>query len=152
MTALPCVGRSALFDLVLFNDEAPADERAAARAEAAGLCARCPSPCPEKVTADTAPRHLVLLDDDWMPPAAEGKPEPQVPAARTWSADRRAGAAVTVGHGYVRPHQRPAAWARMAADLAARGRTLAEIAASLCVSEDTAAALLGAVPVERRAA
>lgn len=144
MSALPCTGRSALYDLVLFDDDAPADKRDAARTEAASLCARCPSPCPERVTADTAPRHLALLDDGWMPPATEGRAEQVPPPPRTWSADRRAAAAVAVGRDYVRPHQRPAAWARMAADLAAKGRTLGEIAADLCVSEDTAAALLGA--------
>lgn len=44
---------------------------------------------------------------------------------------------------YTHPNQRAAEWARMAAQLAAEGRTPTQIADALCVSEDTARALLG---------
>lgn len=91
MASLPCVGRPRLYDLVLFNDEAPADKRAAARTEAAGLCARCPSPCPDRVTADTEPRPLVLLPDDWMPPVTEGGAKQEHGTTAGWQRHRRYG-------------------------------------------------------------
>lgn len=43
---------------------------------------------------------------------------------------------------YIEPADRPEAWARMAAELAAEGRTLPQIADALCVDEPTAEALL----------
>lgn len=43
---------------------------------------------------------------------------------------------------YVPPAKRPTAWARMATEHAARGLPLAQIAEQLCVTEETAAALL----------
>lgn len=46
--------------------------------------------------------------------------------------------------GHVQPQQRARVWAEMAVDLEAEGRSLPGIAAALCVSEDTAAHLLGA--------
>ncbi|MFE0699149.1 hypothetical protein [Streptomyces sp. NPDC058872] len=45
-------------------------------------------------------------------------------------------------HDYIHPTDRPTEWARMATDYAHAGRTLPDIAALLCISEDTAAALL----------
>lgn len=50
-------------------------------------------------------------------------------------------------HGYVPVNQRPRAWRLMASELAAAGRTTAQIAADLCVSEDTVHALLGTTTV-----
>jgi hypothetical protein len=43
---------------------------------------------------------------------------------------------------YIQPADRPTEWARMAAADAALGRSLTDIATSLCVSEDTAANLI----------
>ena len=43
---------------------------------------------------------------------------------------------------YVEPADRPAAWARMAADLHADGRTPADIADALCINLPTVQALL----------
>jgi hypothetical protein len=54
--------------------------------------------------------------------------------------------------GYVPTGKRVRAWADMAVDLAAQGRSVAEIAAALCVSEDTAARLLGRDATGRAAA
>lgn len=146
MTTTPCVGHSALYDAALYpDDEAPAEERTQAVHTAAALCDGCPiaSTCTERVTVDTAPRELALLPDNWLPAEREGRPEPEAPKVRTWSAERRAGTAITVGRDYVRPAQRPTAWARMAAQLASEGRTVEQIAEALCVSENTARALLG---------
>lgn len=44
--------------------------------------------------------------------------------------------------GYVKPADRPAEWARMAASLAAKGRSEAEIAEALWIDECTVASLL----------
>lgn len=129
MTSTPCISDPALYDRVLFDD-ATSEERAQARSEAAALCARCPSPCDARVTDATQPQPLVLL------PAAPRR-RPRVPKT---------------GRDYVRPQQRPAAWARMARALADEGRSLPDIAAGLCVSEATAQALLDRTSDERRAA
>lgn len=43
---------------------------------------------------------------------------------------------------YIEPPDRPAEWARMAAQLAAEGRTEIEIADALCIDEATVTALL----------
>ncbi|HEX5567475.1 MAG TPA: hypothetical protein VFY14_11220 [Streptomyces sp.] len=142
MTALPCVGHAALYDLVLFEEDAPAAQRDQAVHRAAALCAGCPAPCDQKVTADSGPRELVLLEPGWMPPAREGRPEPKPAPRRTWSADRRAAAAMTVGRDYVPVPQRADAWARMAAEYAAAGMPLVGIAERLCVTEQTAADLI----------
>ena len=139
MSRLPCTDHADLYDLVLFDD-GPAEARSEALRRAAGLCVSCPSPCEQKVGADTAPIELVLLPEDWMPTAREGKPEPKVatPAKRAREVVRG------IGFDYVRPDQRVAAWARMAGEHAARGDSLPAIAAALCVSESTAAALIEA--------
>lgn len=147
MTAVgdtPCITAPHLYDAVLFDEDVAEGTRDTARREAARLCAGCPmvAGCADRVTADTAPRHLASLPDGWMPPVTEGRAAPVEPPRRTWSAERRAGAAITVGRDYIRPHQRLTAWARMAAEDAARGASVAEIAWSLCVSEDTVRALL----------
>ncbi|MBV9023350.1 MAG: hypothetical protein JO362_06055 [Streptomycetaceae bacterium] len=145
-TSTPCVGHSAVYDAALYDDHLPAAQRAQAVHTAAALCNGCPiaASCTERVTADTAPRELVLLPDDWMPPEREGIPEPEI---RTFGPKPKA---IVTGFDYVRPQQRPAAWARMAAGLAGRGRTVAQIADELCVSEDAVRALLG--EPQRRAA
>ncbi|URN11305.1 hypothetical protein LUW77_03160 [Streptomyces radiopugnans] len=142
MTALPCVGRAALYGLVLFEEDADPRKRQQAVHRAAALCAGCPAPCPEKVTVTTAPRELVLLETDWMPPTREGRPEPTPAPRRKWSADRRKAAAMTVGRDYVPAAQREAVWARMAVEYAAAGMPLAGIAERLCVTEQTAADLI----------
>jgi DNA-binding NarL/FixJ family response regulator len=135
---LPCTGRPELFDAVLWpEDDTPAPP--AAVAEAAALCARCPARCDQAVTATTQPRPVTLLADDWLPPASEGVPTPEVP---TFGGRRHRQPAIATGRDYVRPHQRETAWARMAAELADAGRTVPDIAAQLCVSEDTVRALL----------
>jgi len=46
------------------------------------------------------------------------------------------------GSSFVKPADRPAEWARMAAEFAAEGRSHAEIAVALCVDESTVARLL----------
>lgn len=144
MTATPCVGQSDVYDAALYDDDIPTAQRTQAVHTAAALCSGCPiaDTCTDRVTLDTQPQPLELLPDNWLPPTREGRPEPAVPAARTWSKERREGAAITVGRDYVKPAQRPNAWARMAAELAEQGRTLAQIAEALCISEDTAAALV----------
>ncbi|WP_185832515.1 hypothetical protein [Streptomyces sp. WAC 04229] len=48
----------------------------------------------------------------------------------------------TLSTEYVQPEDRPAAWADMASDLAACGRTHAQIAAELCIDEPTVFTLL----------
>jgi hypothetical protein len=48
---------------------------------------------------------------------------------------------------YTQPADRPAEWARMAAELAADGRTLPQIADALCIDEPTALLLLTPVAV-----
>lgn len=149
-TTPPCVGHATLYD-ALFDDEQP-EQRAAAQQQAAALCATCPTPCPQKVTASSPPRTSELLDEEWLPPSREGRPEPQVPKTRTWSAERRAGAAFAVGRAYIKPQQRPAAWARMAAGLAAEGRTPTQIADALCVSTDTVHLLLAQSDIASRKA
>ncbi|MTE20252.1 hypothetical protein F0L17_14265 [Streptomyces sp. TRM43335] len=151
MTALPCVGRSALYDLALFEEDADPRQRQQAVHRAAALCAGCPAPCPEKVTADSGPRELVLLEPDWMPPAREGQPEPKPTPRRKWSADRRKAAAMTVGRDYVPTDRRADAWARAAAEHAAAGMPLAQIAERLCVTEQTAADLITHAQQQREA-
>jgi hypothetical protein len=136
VTALPCTNRAKLFDAVLWpEDDAPAPP--AAVAEAAALCARCPARCDQAVTAATQPRSVTLLAHDWLPPAREGRPEPEV---RKFG--RRQQPAIATGLDYVRPHQRETVWARMAAALAGAGRSVPDIAVELCVTEDTVRALL----------
>lgn len=141
MNTLPCATQPALYDIVLFDDDVPAETRAAARVKAVALCATCPRPCDERVTTATRPRTLVLLPDDHMPPATEGRRAPEVPQ---FGGTRRRQPQVAVGWDYVRPHQRVAAWTRMAGQMAAAGRSIPEIAAGLAVDEATAARLAGA--------
>lgn len=140
MTALPCVGNADLYDLVLFDDEAPATERTQAVHRAAALCAGCPRPCEQKVTTDSGPTELVLLEPNWMPPQREGKPDPEPKAVggrkRTKEPD------IQVGADYVATNRRVAVWAEMCADRADLGHSVADIAADLCVSEDTVTRLI----------
>ena len=134
----PCTGRADLYDIVLFDD-APATERTQAVHQAAALCATCTAPCDQKVTVSTTPVELVLLEPGWMPPTHEGRPE-QKPKAGGWRVPNRQ--TISLGRDYVRPNQRVAVWARMAAERAAMGHKLGDIAVELCVSEDTAAELI----------
>lgn len=136
--SLPCIGNSQLYDIVLF-EEAPSDQRTQAVHRAAGLCAGCPSPCEQKVTVDTTPRELVLLDPDWLPPSREGVLEPEVPK---FGKGRTRQPELQIGQDYVRPAQRVNAWARMAAERANIGHRVADIAIDLCVDEATATALI----------
>lgn len=160
--ALPCTGRTALYDAVLWPDEG-AEPNPAARATAARLCAACPAPCEQKVTAGTAPRTVVLLDEDWLPEEREGRREDDssepwhgtlagvptyqcdcrrcVRSYENYKAGREA-ARIRVGSDYVRPEQRTDVWARMAASMADEGRSIEQIALELCVTADTARALL----------
>ncbi|MEU9000485.1 hypothetical protein [Streptomyces sp. NPDC048551] len=139
MNALPCAARPALYDIVLFEEDVPAEARTAARITAAGLCATCPQPCDGRVTTATQPRALTLLPDDYMPPTAEGRSAPEVPQ---FGGPRRREPQMAIGWDYVRPHQRVAAWTRMAGQMAAAGRSVHEIAAGLAVDEATAARLI----------
>lgn len=144
MTVTPCVGHADLYDTALYDEDAPAAQRAQAIHQAAALCNGCPlaAACEGRVTLDAAPAELVLLPDGWMPPEREGIPQPEAPVRRGWSANRRAAAAMATGREYVKPEKRPAAWARMAADLIAEGRSVAQVADALCISEDTVRTLL----------
>ncbi|MGP3737975.1 hypothetical protein ACTWJ9_33230 (plasmid) [Streptomyces sp. GDS52] len=137
--ALPCRGHEALYDIVLFGDGTP-QERQQAVHRAAALCGSCPVPCDQKVTADTAPSELLLLEPGWMPPEREGKPEPEprMPARRKRARQPN----IKVGADYVPSNRRVAAWAEMCADRAALGHGVADIAADLCVSEDTVTQLI----------
>lgn len=66
---------------------------------------------------------------------------------REWRS-RRNLAIPAVDAGYVQPADRPAEWARMAADLAAQSRSLPAIADALCIPEDAVRALLGTPHLE----
>ena len=137
MALLPCAGEPGLYDAVLFDDT-PGPARNQAMHRAAALCSTCPAPCPQKVTAGTVPVELVLLEPDWLPPAREGVAEPELPKF----GPRPRQPARVVGFEYVRTDQRVTAWARMAAEQAALGRSTAVIALDLCVDETTAAELI----------
>ena len=134
----PCLGHADLYDIVLFGD-APTEQRQQAVHRAAALCATCPSQCDQKVTADSGPVELVLLEPDWMPAAREGRPEPE---PRTFGGRRRKPDGPAVGQDYVPTDRRISAWAAMAAERAASGRSVPDIATDLCVSEDTARQLI----------
>ncbi|MGW7630480.1 hypothetical protein ACWGKO_16315 [Streptomyces griseoincarnatus] len=134
MTA-PCTSHPRLYDLALFDD-VPDTDRQQAIHQAAALCATCPSRCDQPITTDSRPAELVLLDPDWLPPQREGKPEPE-PQIQA----RRRCTSRTDGD-YVPTGQRVTVWAEMCADQAAEGRSVADIAADLCVSEDTAVRLI----------
>ncbi|MFI9244205.1 hypothetical protein ACIGXF_16810 [Streptomyces sp. NPDC053086] len=134
----PCLGHADLYDIVLFDD-APTAQRQQAVHRAAALCATCPSQCGQKVTVDSSPVELVLLEADWMPAAREGRPEPE---PRTVPVRRRKQDGPAVGQDYVPTGRRVPAWAVMAAELAASGHSLTDIAADLCVTEDTARQLI----------
>jgi hypothetical protein len=146
MTTTPCVGNAAVYDTALYDEDVPPARRTAAIHTAASLCNGCPIniTCGDRVTLDSAPTELVLLPADWMPPEREGTAAPEAPPVRRRSARRLQAAAITTGRDYVKPAQRPAVWARMAAGLIAEGRTVAQTAEALCVSEDTVHQLLGA--------
>ena len=134
---VPCLGHADLYDAVLF-DEGPSAHREQALHRAAALCGTCPAQCDQMVTIDTSRRELVLLDPDWMPPAREGKPEPEPQVVR-----KRAKTNLPpIGRDYIRPDQRIAAWARMAAERIAAGRSHADIAEDLCVTEETVGLLI----------
>jgi hypothetical protein len=135
---LPCIGNADLYDALF--DDVPEGQRQAAQAKAAALCGRCPSPCPQKVTPDAQARTLQLLPTGWMPAATEGRPEPETPAfgKRRTRQDPLYG----IGFDYIRPNKRVQTWARMAAERAAQGCRLSDIALDLCVTEDTAQRLI----------
>ncbi|MEU9444607.1 hypothetical protein AB0D42_27750 [Streptomyces sp. NPDC048304] len=134
----PCLGHADLYDIVLFDD-APSEQRQQAVHRAAALCATCPAQCGDKVTADSQPLELVLLDPEWMPPATEGRPEPEPVKA---GGRRRKQDGPEVGQDYVPAGRRVSAWAVMAAERASLGHCLSDIAAGLCVTEDTARQLI----------
>jgi hypothetical protein len=134
----PCLGHADLYDIVLFDD-APTEQRQQAVHRAAALCATCPTPCEQKVTADSGPAELVLLEPDWMPAAREGRPEPE---QRTFGGRHRKSDGPAVGREYVPTGRRASVWAAMAVERAALGHTLLDIATDLCVTEDTARQLI----------
>jgi hypothetical protein len=134
---LPCVGHAGLYDTVLFDD-APSPQREQALHRAAALCGTCPAQCDQVVTIDTGRHELVLLDPDWMPPAREGKPDPEPRVVRKRVKTNLS----AIGKDYIRPDQRIAAWARMAAEYVAVGRSLTDIAEELCVTEETVVRLI----------
>lgn len=156
---LPCVGQEAVYD-ALFDDEHP-DTRATAQTKAAALCARCPSPCPDKVSAASGPRLVTDLEPGWMPDTREGRAPwhgtragvvthgctcRRCADAYASNKDRRrdisAGRSVAYGRSYIPIDQRVTAFARIAVDLLREGRTTADIATALCVTEDTALRLI----------
>lgn len=170
---LPCVGNAETYD-ALFEDGQPV-LLAAAQAKAAALCARCSAPCPDKVTVSSGPRTAELLPMGWLPPTKDGRPQYTgdekwhgTPAGlatygcQCWRCQeahtnhknshnaRSLGKSLRTGGGYVPTDQRVAKWAQMAADLNRRGRTHAQIAEELYVTEDTARALLAHNTAEGR--
>ena len=138
--ALPCVGNADLYDLVLFDDEAPAAERAQAVHRASALCAGCRRPCEQKVTIDSGPAELVLLEPNWMPPQREGKPNPEAKAFGGRKRTRKPD--IKVGADYVATNRRVAVWAEMCAERAALGHSVADIAVDLCVGEKAVTELI----------
>lgn len=135
---LPCRGNAALYDIALFGEGASA-ERVQAVHRAAALCGSCPARCDQMVTVDSAPAELVLLEPDWLPPAREGRPEPQprMPVRR-----RDTHPDIQVGVDYVAPDKRVAVWAAMAAERASAGHSFGVIATDLCVPVDAVARLV----------
>lgn len=135
---LPCVGNAALYDIVLFGEGTPA-ERQQALHRAAALCGSCPARCDQMVTVDSGPADLVLLEPGWMPPAREGRaePQPRMPVRK-----RDAHPDVQVGVDYVAPGERVAVWAAMAAERVAAGHSFGAIATDLCVPVDAVARLV----------
>lgn len=133
---LPCTTQPNVYD-VLLDEESNTSAYKAARDTAIRLCSTCPTPCPQMVTLDSAPPIVDDFDDtEWIPTPA---PVVLLPVGPT---RRRPEYFPPTGRDYVRPERRPAAWARMAAELAAEGRSVPDIALALCVSEDTVTALL----------
>lgn len=168
---LPCFGNADIYD-ALFDDEQAA-LLAAAQAKAAALCSQCPAPCPDKVTVSSSPRTAELLPMGWLPPTKDGRPQYTgdekwhgTPAGlatygcQCWRCQEAhtnhknphnphsLGKSPRTGGGYVPTNQRVAKWAQMAADLNRRGRTVAQIAEELYVTDDTARALLAYGPAK----
>ncbi|WP_328545413.1 hypothetical protein [Streptomyces europaeiscabiei] len=162
---LPCVGNASVYDALF--DDVPQKEQQTARVQAAALCARCPSPCPDKVTETSTTRVVVELAPGWMPDAQEGRA--LYTGRETWHgtaagvpthgcrcqrctdaydqhlerhARRTAGQALRTGQSYVRAEDRVDAHAREALQLARKGRTVPDIALALCVTEETALRLI----------
>ncbi|MFB7671651.1 hypothetical protein ACFC26_09560 [Kitasatospora purpeofusca] len=132
-TALPCATSLDTFDTLLDTaPDTPAYQDA--HTQAVQLCATCPQPCTEKITATHVPTVQAFDDTEWIP-----APVVLLPLGPT---RRRRIHVPPTGRDYVPPARRPIAWARMAADLAAEGQTVVAIAAALCVDEDTARTLL----------
>lgn len=111
---------------------------------------------PARSRAVTRPRPACCTGDRNGYQQHQRRHEEACPPARAAAAEynrnaralRRAKPYVEPAKPYVEPADRPAEWARMAADLATRGHSLPRIAADLCVSEDTVRALLGAPRLE----
>jgi hypothetical protein len=127
-----------VFD-ALFDDEAP-ERRTAAHQVAVRLCASCPAPCPEQVTAGSGPRSssAVVLDDAEVT-GREERPARKQSRIAAWCA---ANPVPWQSEAYVPPARRAEAHAREAAHLASLGLTVAQVADRLCVTVETAAALL----------
>ncbi|WP_333745546.1 hypothetical protein [Streptomyces sp. IBSBF 2950] len=162
---LPCQDRLDVWD-ALFEDEG-SEARATAHRTAVTLCAGCPRPCPEQVTEASAPRTVVDLAEDWLPPSREGRSQytgkekwhgtaAGVPthgcychrciaaydAHRDRHAQRAKGQALSVGRMYVPVDDRVRIWATEAVALDRLGLTRAQIATQLYVTEETAEQLL----------
>ncbi|MFI6055471.1 hypothetical protein ACIBCO_35965 [Streptomyces violascens] len=162
---LPCVGHEAVYDALF--DDAPADLRADAQAKAVALCARCPRPCPDQVITVSEPRTAPELPDGWLPEQREGRalytgreswhgtPSgittygcPCQACADAHTAHTNRLKAISLGRpmaksrAYIPTKNRVAAFARMALDLHREGRTTADIALALCVSETDAQRLI----------
>lgn len=162
MTLLPCTTRLDVYD-ALFDDEAP-EQQATAHPIAVRLCASCPAPCPEKVTEASAPREVELLPDGWLPRTTVGhagftglepwhgradavqvhgcrcqrctdayQPDAKPSRQRVYWPKSRA---------YVPVNRRIQVWAADARRLQEAGATVQGIADQLCVTADTAQALL----------
>jgi hypothetical protein len=155
---LPCVGNAQIYD-ALFAEE-PSEQRERAQATASALCGRCPRPCPDKVTPASGPRVAADLPLDWLPEHREGRslysgkerwhgtasgvvtyvcPCSACTDAHTADRNRRnaisLGRSIAIGRAYIPTEHRVSVFARMALDLHHEGRTPADIALALCVSE-----------------
>lgn len=150
---LPCQGKEALYDIVLFGEGGPA-EREQAVHQAAALCGSCPAPCELKVTVGICPERKCPSYRGYLAHKKRGEDacEGSKAAKRVYDRARYAKDPVKARapqRAYEARNRFPlvvperiALMAGMAAELAADGRTDEEVAAGLCVSEEVAVELI----------